>query len=79
MSDAQQQIRRQLTGPGGPFELTLEEVSGEKLWVFKTRQGSLRELLAEIRICFPASFSRTTTSIEVLDPTSNTVGYRPTV
>jgi len=41
----QQEIRDQLTGPGGPFELTTETVLGETMQVFKNREHSLRELL----------------------------------
>jgi long-chain acyl-CoA synthetase len=43
----QEEIRAQLTGPGGPFELTEEEVLGERMTVFKNRQSSVRELLQE--------------------------------
>lgn len=39
------EVRAQLTGPGAPFEITEEEVLGEKLPVFKNRARSLRELL----------------------------------
>ncbi|MFP6639778.1 MAG: class I adenylate-forming enzyme family protein [Myxococcota bacterium] len=39
------EIRRELTGPGGPFELHDELVLGETLPVFKSRPGSVRELL----------------------------------
>lgn len=41
------EVRQQLVGPGGPFEITTEEVLGEQLQVFKNRAGSLRELLAQ--------------------------------
>lgn len=41
------EIRAQLTGPGGPFELRSENVLGETLEVFVNRMGSLRELLAQ--------------------------------
>jgi long-chain acyl-CoA synthetase len=44
---ARDEIRRQLTGPGAPFEVVEEEVLGEKMWVFASRQPSIRELLAE--------------------------------
>jgi acyl-CoA synthetase (AMP-forming)/AMP-acid ligase II len=40
-------IRQQLTGPGGPFELWEEDVRGELVPVFKTRPGSVRDLLRE--------------------------------
>lgn len=43
----QDEIRNQLTGPGGPFELVEESVLGERLPVFKTRHSSIRELLME--------------------------------
>ncbi len=39
------EVQAQLTGPGGFFEITDEEVLGEKLPVFKNRAHSLRELL----------------------------------
>ncbi len=42
-----EEIRQQLIGPGGPFEMVEEEVLGERLPVFKNRQANLRELLAE--------------------------------
>ncbi len=42
----QEEIRAQLTGPGGPFELVEESVLGETMQVFKNRESSLRELLA---------------------------------
>lgn len=41
----QEEIRAQLTGPGGPFELAWEDVLGERMRVFKHRERSLRELL----------------------------------
>ena len=44
------EIRAQLTGPGGPFELTEETVLGERMRVFRTRHRSLRELLMESAI-----------------------------
>jgi len=34
------------TGPGSPFEVTTEDVLGEPMGVFRTRPGSLREVLA---------------------------------
>lgn len=40
-----EEIRRQLTGPGGPFEIVEEEVLGERLSVLGNRPRSLRELL----------------------------------
>ena len=43
----QEEIREQLTGPGGPFEVVTDDVLGERMLVFKNRQQSLRELLAE--------------------------------
>ena len=41
----QEEVRAQLTGPGGPFELIEADVLGERLPVFKNRERSLRELL----------------------------------
>ena len=35
-----------LTGPGGPFELAVEDVNGSSMPVFKNRFRSLRDLLA---------------------------------
>jgi acyl-CoA synthetase (AMP-forming)/AMP-acid ligase II len=43
---ASEEIRSRLTGPGGPFELVFEDVLGERMQVFKSRQRSLREILA---------------------------------
>ncbi|MCP5040113.1 MAG: acyl--CoA ligase [bacterium] len=40
-------VRAQLTGPGGPFEVTRGEVLGESMDVFKNRLGCLRELLGQ--------------------------------
>ncbi len=45
--DLRDEIRQQLTGPGGPFELGLEDVHGEAMEVFKNRKRSVRELLQE--------------------------------
>jgi len=39
-------IEARLTGPGGPFELVVEDVLGARMPVFKNRMRSLRELLA---------------------------------
>ncbi len=36
----------QLTGPGGPFEIVVEPVLGVPLQVYKSRLGSLRDLVA---------------------------------
>ncbi len=47
MPTPQEEIRAQLTGPGGPFEIVDEPVLGTVLPVFKNRLGSLRELLAQ--------------------------------
>ncbi len=41
------EIRQQLIGPGGPFELCEENVHGETMQIFKTRPGSVRDLLRE--------------------------------
>ena len=40
-----EEVHAQLTGPGGPFELIEEDVLGQRMPVFKTREHSLRELL----------------------------------
>ncbi|MCP5056441.1 MAG: acyl--CoA ligase [bacterium] len=40
-----EEVQAQLTGPGGYFEISVEEVLGEKLPVFKNRARSLREML----------------------------------
>ncbi|MFP6623903.1 MAG: class I adenylate-forming enzyme family protein [Myxococcota bacterium] len=40
-------VTAQLTGPGGPFEIVVEEVFGERLPVLKSRPHSLRELLSD--------------------------------
>jgi acyl-CoA synthetase (AMP-forming)/AMP-acid ligase II len=48
MSDAMAALRaaeQRLLGPGGPFEIGVEDVLGEPLAVFKGRARSLRELL----------------------------------
>lgn len=45
MGDALREIDEQLTGPGGPFEVALEDVLGERMRVFRSRARSLRELL----------------------------------
>ena len=43
---AREELRAKLTGPGGPFEIAVESVLGERMQVFKNRPRSLRELLA---------------------------------
>ncbi|MFE5285917.1 class I adenylate-forming enzyme family protein [Nocardia sp. NPDC056611] len=43
------QVTAQLTGPGGPFEITVEQVLGAPQPVFKHRRGSLLELLEASR------------------------------
>src|SRR5690606_14918011 len=40
------EVRAQLTGPGGPFEVTTEEVLGRPMQVSKDRMRSLREIPA---------------------------------
>jgi long-chain acyl-CoA synthetase len=45
MAESLAEIRRQLSGAGAPFELTLEEVGGRPQWNFKNRLRSLRELV----------------------------------
>jgi long-chain acyl-CoA synthetase len=42
---SQAEVRAQLTGPGGMFELVTEDVLGRPMQVYKHRMGSLRELL----------------------------------
>jgi acyl-CoA synthetase (AMP-forming)/AMP-acid ligase II len=44
-----EQIEAQLTGPGGPFEISFEEVLGEPMSVLKGRARSLRELVEASR------------------------------
>ncbi len=41
------EIEARLTGPGGPFEVVLEDVCGVRLPVFKNRKRSLRQLIEE--------------------------------
>ena len=43
------EIEAQLTGPGGPFEVTTEDVLGERMTVYKQRARSLRELVEASR------------------------------
>ncbi|MFE3056141.1 long-chain fatty acid--CoA ligase, partial [Nocardia sp. NPDC059236] len=43
------QVAGKLTGPGGPFEMTVEPVLGVALPVFKNRHRSLLELLEASR------------------------------
>ena len=40
-------VRARLTGPGGPFELTVEEVRGIPLPVWANRRDSLLDWLAD--------------------------------
>ena len=40
------EIRAQLTGPGGPFEVVVEDVNGRPLEVYKDRMRSLRDIAA---------------------------------
>ena len=47
--EARDEVRAQLTGVGGPFEMVEEEVLGARVPVFKNRLGSLRELVAQSR------------------------------
>ncbi|HYC55249.1 MAG TPA: class I adenylate-forming enzyme family protein, partial [Candidatus Binatia bacterium] len=46
MSFTYEQIVEQMTGPGGPFELVLEDVGGLPMRNFKNRERSIREKLA---------------------------------
>lgn len=39
-------VRAELTGPGGPFEIVTEDVLGVPLQVYKQRIGSMRDLVA---------------------------------
>ena len=41
-----EEVIQELTGPGGLFELTTEEVLGQSAAVFSTRMRSLREMVA---------------------------------
>jgi len=43
--EAVQRVEAQLLGPGGPFEIVVEEVEGAPVQVVKNRSRSLRELL----------------------------------
>lgn len=43
--EIRREVREQLTGPGGPFEVTTETVLGESMAVFANRKRCLRELL----------------------------------
>ncbi|MET9485520.1 class I adenylate-forming enzyme family protein [Nocardia sp. NPDC006630] len=43
------QVAAGLTGPGGPFEMTMEEVLGAQIPVFRNRRRSLLELLEASR------------------------------
>lgn len=45
--DAAARIHGELTGPGGPFEVVVEDVLGAPAQVFRNRRTSLTELLAE--------------------------------
>ena len=38
------EVRAQLTGPGGPFEVVTEVVNGVEMKVYKSSMGSLREI-----------------------------------
>jgi long-chain acyl-CoA synthetase len=42
-----EEIVAQLTGPGGPFEIVIEDVCGVPTQVYKQRMRSLRELMAQ--------------------------------
>ncbi len=44
--DVREEVIQELTGPGGLFELTTEEVLGQTAEVFSTRMSSLREMVA---------------------------------
>ena len=38
------EIKQQLTGPGGPFEVVTEEVRGRPMQVYKERMKALRQI-----------------------------------
>ena len=40
-------IMAELTGPGGPFEIVVEDVLGHPTQVYKERMRSLRELMEQ--------------------------------
>src|SRR4051794_16249111 len=40
-------ILAQLTGPGGPFQIVVEDVCGVPTQVYKQRMRSMRELMAQ--------------------------------
>lgn len=46
-SDVEQAVRAQLTAPGAPFEMVVEDVLGVPMRVFKNRARSLRELVVD--------------------------------
>ena len=40
-------VLAQITGPGGPFEIVVEDVVGHPTQVYKQRMSSLRELMEQ--------------------------------
>ncbi len=56
MDEIRAQVRAELTGPGGPFEVVEEDVLGERLPVFKHRARSVREWVASARNFGDAEF-----------------------
>ena len=42
------EVRAELTGPGGMFEVTTEDVDGRPMQVYKERMRSLREITQEL-------------------------------
>ncbi len=46
-TNVRREVREQLCGPGGPFEIVEAEVLGEKMQVIKNHMGSLREMLQQ--------------------------------
>ena len=45
-----QEIYDQLTGPGGPFEVVIEDIGGRPTEVYKDRMRSLRDIPAAARL-----------------------------
>ena len=45
--EVRDKLYAQLTGPGGPFEVSHEDVLGKRLPVLAKRPGSLRQVLAD--------------------------------
>ncbi len=56
MDEIRAQVRAELTGPGGPFEVVVEDVLGEMMPVFKHRTRSMRQWVASARNFGAAEF-----------------------